>query len=152
MPGFCSPMALSIPEGVSMMRGIGLPLRRRGVIPLLTKAPRRCTSMTPAYSSPYPKHPEAAMIGLRNVSSLALAGARSTVRSTPDSEVIAGTRAGERVVRSSPDHLVEVKDRALNAGRRVTMRSFDDAAETGADSARHVPFDRDLHLRVAIET
>src|SRR4051812_33527439 len=145
MPGFCSPMALSIPEGVSMMRGIGLPLRRRGVIPLLTKAPRRWTSMTPAYSSPYPKQPDAAMIGLRSFNSRGFSGARSTVKSTRESMVIVGAACRKRAGRRSPAHLVEIENGTLNARGRVATRGLDDATETSADATGHVSFDRDLH-------
>jgi hypothetical protein len=88
IPGFCKPMAFSIPAGDSTMRGIGFPERRSGVMPLLTNAPRRSMLMTLAYSSPYPKHPEAAITGFRSRSSRGLPGARSTDRSGVDSEFI----------------------------------------------------------------
>jgi hypothetical protein len=52
MPGFWSPIAFSIPAGVSTILGIGLPRLGVGVMPLLTKAPSRWTSMMPAYSWP----------------------------------------------------------------------------------------------------
>ena len=39
MPTFCRPMALSIPPGVSTIRGVGLPARGLRHSPLVTKAP-----------------------------------------------------------------------------------------------------------------
>ena len=38
MPGFCRPTALSMPPGVSAMRGVGLPNRGSSVVPLQEKA------------------------------------------------------------------------------------------------------------------
>ena len=38
-PGFCSPMALSIPPGVSVMRGVGLPARGSIVVALIMIEP-----------------------------------------------------------------------------------------------------------------
>ena len=123
-----------------MMRGIGLPLRRRGVIPLLTNAPRRCTSITPAYSSPYPKHPDAAMIGFRSLSSLAF---RRKIDREIDRriQIHPAHQCGRAGAFDSPDHLVEVENRSLYARGGVTLRCFDDATQTGAKSAGHVSFD-----------
>ena len=44
MPGFCRPTALSIPPGVSAMRGAGLPKRGSRVVPLTLIAPRQFMS------------------------------------------------------------------------------------------------------------
>ena len=38
-PGFCSPTALSIPAGVSAIRGVGFPKRGSAVVPLKLKVP-----------------------------------------------------------------------------------------------------------------
>ena len=43
-PGFWRPMALSIPQGVSAIRGWGLPGRGEAVVPFQEKAPRRFRS------------------------------------------------------------------------------------------------------------
>ena len=43
-PGFCSPTALSIPPGVSAIRGAGLPNRGSCVVPLKEKVPRQLIS------------------------------------------------------------------------------------------------------------
>src|SRR3990172_4753953 len=75
-PTFWRPMALSSPEGVSIRRGAGLPARGSSDSPLTAIAPRRLRSRTPAYSSPYPNVPEAAMTGLARTSP----PPRSTVR------------------------------------------------------------------------
>ena len=51
-PGFWSPIALSIPPGVSAIRGIGLPERGSGVMPLEMNAPSFWMSIVPWYSWP----------------------------------------------------------------------------------------------------
>ena len=51
-PGFCRPIELSIPPGVSVTRGGGLPARGRRVVPLQQIAPSRWTSTTSPYSTP----------------------------------------------------------------------------------------------------
>ena len=43
-PGFWRPTALSIPPGVSAMRGVGLPNRGDRVVPLKEKVPRQLMS------------------------------------------------------------------------------------------------------------
>ncbi len=55
-PGFCSPMALSMPIGVSQTRCGGLPSRGLSVVPLSTTAPasRLEKPSTRVYSSPNP--------------------------------------------------------------------------------------------------
>ena len=50
MPTFCRPMALSIPAGVSTMRGGGLPGRGFRVTVLVTIPPSRGRSTKPANS------------------------------------------------------------------------------------------------------
>src|SRR5215213_2506197 len=64
-PGFWRPIEFSIPAGVSVTRGGGLPTRGRRVVPLEQIAPSRFTSTTSPYSTPYPKVPEATSSGLR---------------------------------------------------------------------------------------
>ena len=51
-PGFWRPIAFSMPAGVSAIRGIALPERGCGVMPLETKAPNRSTSTKLPYSVP----------------------------------------------------------------------------------------------------
>jgi hypothetical protein len=51
-PGFWSPIEFSIPPGVSVTRGVGLPMRGRSVVPLQQIAPRRWISTTSLYSVP----------------------------------------------------------------------------------------------------
>src|SRR5260370_1307125 len=66
-PGPCSPIALSIPLGVSAMRGGGVPSRGRKKMPFETMPPsaRRSSSGT---SVPYPNVPEAPSTGPRSFS------------------------------------------------------------------------------------
>jgi hypothetical protein len=64
-PGFCRPMAFSIPIGVSQTRCGGLPSRGSRVVPLSTIAPT-CVLENPStrvYSSPNPTQPESSTIG-----------------------------------------------------------------------------------------
>ena len=51
-PGFCRPIELSMPAGVSVTRGGWLPTRAFSVVPLQQIAPSACTSTTSPYSSP----------------------------------------------------------------------------------------------------
>ena len=51
-PGFWRPIELSIPAGVSVTRGVGLPMRGLSVVPLQQMAPSRSTSTTSPYSMP----------------------------------------------------------------------------------------------------
>ena len=67
MPGFWSPTALSIPDGVSAMRGVGLPMRGASVVPLSDIEPRMSRSYMPANSRPNPKVPEAGITGFLSV-------------------------------------------------------------------------------------
>src|SRR3954451_5996373 len=110
IPGFCRPIAFSIPAGDSTMRGMGFPARRAGVMPLLTNAPRRLMSMTPEYSSPYPKQPDAAMIGFCSRNSCGLSGARSTERSAFITESIRHPTVARDRRCLSQDHLIEIEN------------------------------------------
>ena len=51
-PGFWSPIELSMPPGVSVTRGVTLPIRGLSVVPLQQIAPSRWTSTTSPYSMP----------------------------------------------------------------------------------------------------
>src|SRR3954471_20823112 len=85
-PGFSTPIELSIPPGVSVTRGVGLPIRGFSVVPLQQMPPSLSTSTTSPYSTPYPNVPEATRIGFGSTSPRP----RSTDRSTDS----AGTGAG----------------------------------------------------------
>ena len=54
MPGFCKPIALSMPAGVCTSRGVGLPNRGSRVTLLSTMAPIFERSTNGANSSPEP--------------------------------------------------------------------------------------------------
>jgi len=66
-PTFWRPMELRRPAGVSTSRGWGLPRRGCKVMPLLTMAPRASRSKRRRNSMPFPKHPEATMMGLARI-------------------------------------------------------------------------------------
>ena len=63
MPGFCRPTQFKMPDGVSAMRGAGLPSRSVGVRPLTPMPPSRERSKNSPYSWPKPKVPDAVVTG-----------------------------------------------------------------------------------------
>ena len=62
-PGFCNPIAFSIPLVVSATLGVALPKRGSRVQAFIIMEPNWFKSKYFAYSSPKPKHPLAGMIG-----------------------------------------------------------------------------------------
>src|SRR3954454_21763629 len=76
MPGPCSPIELSIPLGVSAIRGVGRPLRGCSWIDFVTTPPIARRSLYGASSRPAAAHPEAV-----NTGSSKTAPARSIVMS-----------------------------------------------------------------------
>src|SRR5262249_5741162 len=64
MPSLSRPMALSMPDGVSTVRGGGLPIRGCLVTVLGTMPPSLEKSTTPAISRAYPNVPDATRMGL----------------------------------------------------------------------------------------
>ena len=62
-PGPCRPIELSIPDGVSAMRGVGRPERALSMIDLVTTAPIAVRSRNGASSRPAAAHPEAVSTG-----------------------------------------------------------------------------------------
>ena len=66
-PGFCKPMELSIPDAVSAIRGLSLPVQPLRDTPLVVTAPRRSTGTKSLYSRPAAKVPEATVTGLRMI-------------------------------------------------------------------------------------
>src|SRR5450756_219818 len=77
-PLFSRPIELSMPHGVSQMRGPGLPPRGFSVTDLRMMPPTAARSMTEESSAPYPAVPEASMTGF-----FSFTPARSTDRSMP---------------------------------------------------------------------
>ena len=67
-PGFCRPMALIMPIGVSYTRCGGLPRRGASVVPFRTMAPasRFEKPATRVYSSPKPTQPDSSTMGEAN--------------------------------------------------------------------------------------
>ena len=66
IPGFCNPIALSIPPYVSITRGVGLPSQGTLATPLVTTAPRQFRSTNSEYSIPEPNVPDAVITGFLN--------------------------------------------------------------------------------------
>jgi hypothetical protein len=64
MPGPWSPIELSIPLGVSAMRGVGRPDRGRSCTDLVTTAPIVVRSTNGSSSRPNAEHPDAVSTGL----------------------------------------------------------------------------------------
>src|SRR5512144_1738021 len=75
-PGFSRPIAFSMPDGVSQMRGGGLPGIGFRDIPFTITPPSRFRSTNSANSSPYPNVPDAVSTGF-----LSLIPAKLTERS-----------------------------------------------------------------------
>ena len=63
-PGFCRPIELSMPLGVSAIRGVGRPARGRSVTDLVTTAPSVDTGANGCSSRPAAAHPDAVSTGL----------------------------------------------------------------------------------------
>src|SRR6266702_2878526 len=100
IPGPCSPIELSMPLGVSAIRGVGRPLRGASITDLVTTAPILATSKNWASSRPAPAHPDAARIGFGS-STWASRLVMSTAMTGP-SRRGPGRRAGPRPVRLRP--------------------------------------------------
>ena len=66
-PGFCSPMALSMPPYTSVTLGTGLPSQGVLATPLVVTAPSLFRSTNSLYSIPDPKVPEAVVTGFLKV-------------------------------------------------------------------------------------
>src|SRR5207244_8686564 len=102
-PGFCSPMAFSMPAGVSYTRCGGLPRRGSRVVPLSTMAPasRFEKPSIRVYSSPKPTQPESSTIGE------AKSRPENLSRKEAGSASEAAGRSEEHTSElQSPDHLV----------------------------------------------
>ncbi len=82
MPGPCRPIELSMPLGVSAIRGVGRPDRGLSMTDLVTIAPILDTSMNCASSRPAPAQPDAVMIGFGSSTWPSLAR-RSTAMALP---------------------------------------------------------------------
>ena len=66
IPGFCNPIALSIPAPVSAILGVGLPFHGLSATPFVVTAPSLSISTNSLYSIPEPNVPEAVVIGFSN--------------------------------------------------------------------------------------
>ena len=67
IPGFCNPIALSIPLFVSAIRGVGFPAHGTLATPFVVTAPSFSRSTNSLYSIPEPNVPEAVVTGFLNV-------------------------------------------------------------------------------------
>src|SRR5215831_16328081 len=127
IPGPCSPIELSIPLGVSAIRGVGRPDRGASMTDLVTTAPILATSKNCASSRPAPAHPDAVRIGFGS-STWASQLFRSTAMAPPSRRRPGprppgrrlAARCAERVERDGPDvvpaHQVAAEHRAVDAG------------------------------------
>src|SRR5215469_15856209 len=128
MPGPCRPIELSMPLGVSAIRGVGRPARGPSMTDLVTKAPILETSMNWASSRPAPAHPEAVMIGLGNSTWLSL-DRRSTAMALPSAGSAAPTRGPGRRCPRGPGLRLPVIRRA------VSLCAISRPARTGTSEA-----------------
>ena len=106
----CRPMALIMPAGVSTIRGGGCPSRSLRNRPLTATPPSDARSTAPAYSTPYPKQPDAAMTGLRSRSAPML-----TERSWASSDVKVEVGSIDRTRAASQTTRARVEDGAFEA-------------------------------------
>src|SRR5215469_13022752 len=135
MPGPCRPIELSMPLGVSAIRGVGRPARGPSMTDLVTKAPILETSMNWASSRPAPAHPEAVMIGLGNSTWLSL-DLRSTAMALPSAGSAAPTRGPGRWRPRGPGLRLPVVLRAdLRRASRPVVILADPIAATGTSEA-----------------
>ena len=67
MPGPCRPIELSMPDGVSAIRGVPRPLRGAGMTVFVTNAPNREMSKNRCNSLPLAAQPDAVISGLGSV-------------------------------------------------------------------------------------
>src|SRR5215212_292534 len=144
-PTFWSPIAFSIPAGVSAILGGGLPSRGRTVIPFEQIAPIRWMSTSGWYSVPYPNVPEATRTGFASSRPCMFSGPRLTARRgarpAPFSAPLCGPDSGMRAL---PDHLVGLEDRAVAADPLIPLARHHDAAEADPHRAAHVLLHRQL--------
>src|SRR5690242_11622759 len=177
MPGPCRPIELSMPLGVSAIRGAGRPARGASITDLVTMAPILATSKNWASSRPAPAHPDAVRMGLgsstwpsrvRRSTAMPLlllairasqpAGLRRRADGRPHR---AGPRVparrAERVERDRayivPAHGVTAEHRAGHAGpdhpgHPVIAHDRQHAGHADADAARHGLFDQGQHRDV----
>src|SRR4051812_45101429 len=163
MPGPCSPMELSIPLGVSAIRGVGRPLRGWIWIDFVTTPPMAERSLYGASSRPAAAQPDAVKTGsgkttpARSVAmSMSAGGVASAVvrivtsptsvhlhRGCPDGVV--GHRAKRVPADPVPREHRTVDAGAKHAGLPVIIGDREHAGHTHAHTAGHGLLDRDLH-------
>src|SRR4051795_7013719 len=155
MPGPCSPIELSIPLGVSAIRGVGRPLRGCSWIDLVTTPPIARRSLYGASSRPAAAHPEAVKTGssktapARSVDmSMSAGGVTSAVVRIVTSPTSVHLHCGgaDRIVRHGAERVpadpVTREDRPVDAGAQHARLSVvaDDGQDTGhahTDAAGH---------------
>src|SRR3954464_14500326 len=108
------PMAFSIPDGVSRMRGGACRSRSDRKGPFTATPPSVERSTTSPYSTPYPKQPLAAMSGLASVSEPS------------------GTERSMLMRQRFPDDAAGVEDRAVDAGAHMVRGFASDARQHDA--------------------
>src|SRR6516164_10557222 len=96
IPGPCNPIELSMPLGVSAIRGVGRPDRGATMTDLVTTAPILATSKNRASSRPAPAHPDAVRIGFGS-STWASRPLRSTAMAPPSRRAPGPRPAGLRL-------------------------------------------------------
>src|SRR5947209_17391684 len=128
IPGPCSPIELSIPLGVSAIRGVGRPLRGCSWIDFVTTPPMPGRSLNGASSRPAAAQPEAVKIGSGNTTparsvdmSMSAGGVASAVVRivTSPTSVHLHCRGTDRVVGNAgegvPADAVTGEDRTVDA-------------------------------------
>src|SRR5918999_1383561 len=111
------PMALSIPDGVSHILGVGLPLHGDRVMDLTMMPPRDASSTKRDASRPAPNVPEATSTGLRNSTGprRVASDTGSTGPGAPSHATLAPSRTGPSV-----HDRTYTTDSSLRPLRRIT--------------------------------
>src|SRR5579864_1837331 len=131
-PGFCRPIALSMPDGVSAMRLGSFPARGLRVVPLVTIAPRAERSTWGA-SKPYANVPEATRSGVRRR------------RPRPRSTESRGASAMKDIPHPGPVQLIGADAGAVLAGEEVAaIVARRDAGQARPQAAAHRRLEGDL--------
>ncbi len=138
MPGPCRPIELSIPEGVSAIRGVARPARGSASTDFVTKAPSREMSKRRCSSAPLAAQPEAVMTGL---------GSRTVPRTVVRSAISARPTAGlpqrrlgrARTRRRRASHRTRSPRNTGPSTHERTMRVFPSVPVTGRTQVIHTP-------------
>src|SRR4051812_21613885 len=148
MPGPCRPIELSMPLGVSAMRGVARPDRGAVMIDLVTTAPSCATSKNWFSSRPAAEQPDAVSTGFGSRSAPSRA-VMSTLMSVTAPHCLGADEIGRQGPDVGPSDVQRVEDRTVHAraheaGLPVRPPHRQHAGHADADATRHRLLDRHL--------